>query len=224
MDTNAFDAEGFGITPPILSGAECLAIETCMTGIIGAGIGTRNLLGHDWCKKLAVSLKESPFIRPVLSGDHVAVQCTYFEKSKEQNWLVPIHQDLSIPVRDRVQHAELTGWSAKEAAVFVQPPTALLEKLVAVRLHLDDCQVGDGPLRVVPGTHKLGRLNNESALYERDKRGETVCPVERGAALVMRPLLLHASSRASGSSKRRVLHFVYGPGDLPFGLRWQHAV
>jgi hypothetical protein len=40
----------------------------------------------------------------------------------------------------------------------------------------------------------------------------------------MRPLLLHASSKASGSSLRRVLHFLFGPRDLPHGLRWQHAI
>jgi ectoine hydroxylase-related dioxygenase (phytanoyl-CoA dioxygenase family) len=224
MDADIFDSEGFGITPPIFSGAECSAIESYMAGIGGEGIGTRNLLGNEWCKKLAVSLKETPLIRSILSSDHVAVQCTYFEKSKDQNWLVSVHQDLSIPVRDRVEHPELTGWSEKEGSIFVQPPTGVLEKLVAVRLHLDDCQMDDGPLKVVPGSHKLGRLNNESALNERNKRGETVCAVEKGAALLMRPLLLHASSKATGHSKRRVLHIVFGPSILPFGLRWQHAV
>ena len=44
-----------------------------------------------------------------------------------------------------------------------------------------------------------------------------------GAALVLRPLLLHASSKASGESRRRVLHFLFAPADPPNGLRWQHA-
>lgn len=224
MDAFVFDSDGFGITPPIFSGAECSAIESSMSAIDSKGIGTRNLLSIDWCRKLAVSLKESSLIRSILSSDYVAAQCTYFEKSKDQNWLVSVHQDLSIPVRDKLEHPELTGWSEKEGAIFVQPPIEFLEKLVAVRLHLDDCQMEDGPLKVVPGSHKLGRLNNESALSERNKRGETICAVEKGAALLMRPLLLHASSKATGNSKRRVLHFVFGPSILPLGLRWQHAV
>jgi hypothetical protein len=41
--------------------------------------------------------------------------------------------------------------------------------------------------------------------------------------MLMRPLLLHASSRASGASRRRVLHFVFGPRELPFGLAWALA-
>jgi hypothetical protein len=40
----------------------------------------------------------------------------------------------------------------------------------------------------------------------------------------MRPLLLHASSKGSGTSARRVLHFVFGPRQLPHGLAWELAV
>ncbi|WP_182990142.1 hypothetical protein [Massilia sp. Se16.2.3] len=40
----------------------------------------------------------------------------------------------------------------------------------------------------------------------------------------MRPLVLHASSKASGTSLRRVLHIVFGPPALPYGLRWQQPV
>jgi hypothetical protein len=40
----------------------------------------------------------------------------------------------------------------------------------------------------------------------------------------MRPLALHTSSKATGTGRRRVLHVVFGPPELPFGLQWQHAV
>jgi hypothetical protein len=36
----------------------------------------------------------------------------------------------------------------------------------------------------------------------------------------MRPLLLHASSKAINGPPRRVLHFVFGPSHLPEGFRW----
>jgi hypothetical protein len=45
-----------------------------------------------------------------------------------------------------------------------------------------------------------------------------------GAVLLMRPLLLHASSKASGSGLRRVLHLLFAPRALPHDLRWHHAV
>ena len=76
-------------------------------------------------------------------ADAVAVQCTYFEKSADRNWLVPIHQDLAIPVARRVEHPALRGWSHKEGSLFVQPPADVLAQLVAVRTL--DCK-GQGSL------------------------------------------------------------------------------
>jgi hypothetical protein len=40
----------------------------------------------------------------------------------------------------------------------------------------------------------------------------------------MRPLALHTSSKATGASRRRVLHFVFGPAELSYGLQWEHVV
>ncbi|WP_322533909.1 phytanoyl-CoA dioxygenase family protein [Duganella zoogloeoides] len=106
----------------------------------------------------------------------------------------------------------------------MQPPETVLQELVAVRLHIDECGADDGPLKVVPGSHQAGRLGAQAALNARDNLGEAICTVGKGGVLILRPLLLHASSKANGSSRRRVLHFVFGPGMLPYGLRWQHAV
>jgi hypothetical protein len=36
----------------------------------------------------------------------------------------------------------------------------------------------------------------------------------------MRPLALHASSKATGTSRRRVLHIVFGPAEPGYGLQW----
>lgn len=131
-----------------------------------------------------------------------------------------MHQDLSIPVADRVDARELRGWSDKDGSLFVQPPVSLLQTLLAVRLHLDPCQADDGPLRVVPASHTQGVLATDSAKALRDAAGDMACHADTGTALVMRPLLLHASSKTRGTSRRRVLHFVFGPAQLPWGLRW----
>jgi len=84
-------------------------------------------------------LRRHPIIGDLLPRDAVAVQCTLFDKSPGKNWLVSLHQDLSVPVEDRVDGAECTGWSAKEGQVYVQPPTDLLELIVAVHVHVDPC-------------------------------------------------------------------------------------
>lgn len=224
MTTHRFDADGFAVTSALLSHAACTAIETSLMQIQDKGVGLRYLLDFPWCKELAQSLRRHPAIGELLAPNSVAVQCTYFEKSKEQNWLVPVHQDLSIPVQEKIECPSLAGWSEKEGVIYVQPPDDILHQLVALRLHLDDCGADDGPLKVVPGSHRTGRLDSEAALRERDRHGEHICTVGRGGALIMKPLLLHASSKSIGNSRRRVLHFVFGPPSLPYGLRWRYAV
>ena len=189
----------------------------------GSG-GQRNLLKHPWCRALAERLLRLPAITALLPSSAVAVQCTYFEKTLARNWLVPLHQDLSIPVAQRVDHPALQGWSEKDGALFVQPPAHLLQELLAVRLHLDPCQAEDGPLRVVPATHQAGVLTPRNAQALRDASGEVSCLADVGTALAMRPLLLHASSKSTSSRQRRVLHFVIGPATLPWGLAWPKAV
>ncbi|MES2886751.1 MAG: phytanoyl-CoA dioxygenase family protein [Pseudomonadota bacterium] len=147
-----------------------------------------------------------------------------FDKSPERNWMVGFHQDLSIPVASHSADPVLQGWSEKEGLLFVQPPAAILQQLVAVRVHLDDCHLGDGPLRVVPGSHRHGILDVDATSRLQQAHGEVSCTGPAGSLLVLSPLLLHASSKATGARRRRVLHFLWGPPTLTHGLRWQHAV
>jgi hypothetical protein len=78
-------------------------------------------------------------------------------------------------------------------------------------------------LSVVPGSHHAGRLTPEQGLAWRARHGSQLCTAAPGTGLLMRPLLLHASSRARGQSRRRVLHFLFGPPELPLGLDWAAA-
>lgn len=223
MTPQSFSSTGFALIPDILCAAECAAIAARIQPGAASG-GTRCLLPLAWCAALARRLRLHPALPGLIPAGHVAVQCTYFEKSAARNWLVPVHQDLSIPVARRVDAPDLRGWSQKEGALFVQAPAELLAQLVAVRVHLDACGADDGPLRVLPGSHRLGLVTPEVAVLARNAATEVTCVVAPGGALVMRPLLLHASSKASGQSRRRVLHFVFGPPRLTHGLAWQQAV
>lgn len=222
-----FSSRGFVLLPDLLTDSECadLADRAAPLGRVagaraGHSGGTRCLLASPWCAALAQRLRAHPALSALLPTQGVAVQCTYFEKTTAHNWLVPLHQDLSIPVATRLDNPGLQGWAEKEGGLFVQPPPEVLAEMVAVRLHLDTCQAQDGPLRVVPGTHLQGVLPPDQARALRDSTGEVICTAAVGTALVMRPLLLHASSKSTGGSRRRVLHFVFGPPSLPLGLHW----
>lgn len=218
-----FERDGHALAAGVLDARTCRELAGVLTDLPADSAGTRCLLRHPWCRELAQQLRDHPVLRTVLPGTHVATQCTYFEKSALRNWLVTTHQDLSIAVAERVDAPGLRGWSHKEGCWYVQPPVDVLEPLVAVRLHLDHCGEHDGPLHVVPGTHRLGRLDDAAVAAARAARAPVPCTAAAGDALVMRPLLLHASSKATGRSHRRVLHFVYGPAALPLGLRWHEA-
>jgi len=218
-----FSVEGFALVPGVLDADGCQAVLAQMETLPEGSAGTRCLLSQPWCTALAERLRRHHTLASLIPPGTKAVQCTAFEKSASRNWLVPIHQDLSIPVAERVVHPDLHGWSEKEGQLFVQPPPGLLEQLVAVRVHLDACTPQDGPLRVVTGTHLQGRISPEAAVAIRDAGVMVDCCAASGDVWVLRPLLLHASSRASGRSRRRVLHFLFGPSSLPHGLRWHSA-
>lgn len=216
------DTQGFAITPRLLDDAACAVLETQLGGLSFEQVGTRCLLSLDWCARLARDLTAHASLAGVLDADHVAVQCTLFQKSADRNWLVSYHRDLSIPVAERVDDPALQGWSQKEGALYVLAPQPVLRQLCALRLHVDACSALDGPLRVIPGSHLLETV--DGVLSERLRAQEHACLVGKGAALLMHPMLLHASSKSTGQSRRRVLHFLFGPRDLPAGLRWHQSL
>ena len=214
--------QGFEEIPAVLSAGQCAELAAALDEASGGRVGSRNLLDLQCCQELAVALKTHIVVAPLLPP--VAVQGTLFDKSTDKNWLVALHQDLSIPVLYRVSDHRLSGWSKKEGVMYVQPPVSVLESLVAVRVHLDDCGPQSGPLRVVPRSHRYGRLTSDAAITLREQHGEVELIPPRGGAIAMRPLLLHSSSKAQSKSRRRVLHFLYGPKELPFGLTWHCTV
>ena len=216
--------DGYAIASAVVDSEQAASIQRATKDIAVAAAGTRNLLELGWCRDLVKRIRLHPSIRSYLPQSPVAVQCTFFDKTEERNWLVPLHQDLSIPVKERIDDPRLGVWSQKEGQHFVQAPIAFLEQLLAVRVHIDDCGPDNGPLRVVPGSHCHGRLGDTEARRLRDIAGEVTCAITGGGALLLRPLLLHASSKATSPRHRRVLHFLFGPEVLGYGLRWQHAV
>ena len=220
----ALDENGYAIALAVMDPTQLASTEEALASVPLAGAGTRNLLEFPWCRTLVDLLRQCTQVAAALPRKPVAVQCTLFDKSEEKNWLVALHQDLNIPVRERIDHPRLGIWSKKEGQQFVQAPAELLEQLLAVRVHIDECGLTNGPLRVVPGSHRHGRMSETEAQQLRDVVGEVTCEIGVGGALLFRPLLLHASSKAVAPRRRRVLHFLFGPEAIGYGLRWQHAV
>jgi ectoine hydroxylase-related dioxygenase (phytanoyl-CoA dioxygenase family) len=128
-----------------------------------------------------------------------------------------------IPVAERKNVPGFGPWSIKAGVVHVKPPAAVLAGMLALRVHLDDCGMDNGPLRVLPGSHRHGFLSSAEVREWIATREPVTCIARRGDVLAMRPLLLHASSPAEVPAHRRVLHIEYSAQPLPSPLRWHVA-
>ncbi len=211
--TRVFDTDGFTVVPQIANYEDISRLSALCDDLDIAGAGSRKLLQLDWVKGLATKISEHRQIHKLLPPGARAVQCTYFLKTADKNWLVPLHRDRSIPVLEKIAAPDWTGWSRKEGTWFAVPPDDVLRQLVAVRLHLEDNDADNGTLEVVPGSHRNSVISGS----------RIACAVPAGGALVMKPSILHASSRLS-AGRRRVLHFLYGPANLPAPAQWAYSV
>jgi len=215
------EQKGFAIVPRLIEADEQQELISTL-GLISSA-GRRGLLALPAVAELARSRRLLALVRPHLPSEPFPVRAIYFDKSSDANWLVPWHQDLSLALR---AHAEVPGfgpWSMKDGIPHVQASAELLEQMLTVRLHLDDADASNGALRVLPGSHRFGRLSADRIPQLRREQPDFLCAVWAGDALLMRPLLLHASSRSTHPRHRRVLHIEYAGFDLPAELKWHEA-
>jgi hypothetical protein len=148
------------------------------------------------------------------------VRILFFDKTIETNWAAPWHQDRTIAVKERVDTPGFGAWNLKEGIAHVEPPVSLLENMLTLRLFLDDCDAGNGPLEVACNTHNVGRIPSQNAAIVARGSRRFVALGKAGDVLAMRLLSLHKSDRAAEPSRRRVLHVDYAGEDLPAPLQW----
>jgi ectoine hydroxylase-related dioxygenase (phytanoyl-CoA dioxygenase family) len=162
-------------------------------------------------------------VEPILGAKAMLVRGLMFDKSPERNWGIFWHQDLSIAVRQREDIPDFGPWSTKAGIQHVQTPPGILQKMLTVRLHLDDCMESNGALRVLPGSHRSSRLNMFESETLQQNTDPTTCCAKSGGAVMMRPLLLHSSHRATDAARRRVIHLEFAAEPLPEPLQWYTA-
>jgi len=226
---DVLERDGFAVVPDVLDTQTVAALIDAVSKT-GNGAGSqrrgsvyalRNLLED---VPDVAELADAPAVRalvtPILGPACFPVRGILFDKTPEANWNVVWHQDLSIAVRERQEAEGFGPWSEKAGVVHVQPPARVLERMLTVRLHLDDCDETNGPLLVLPGSHRGGRLTAPEIQRQRTQTSSVACPVPSGGALLMRPLLLHASSASQSPRHRRVIHLEYAADSLPGSLQW----
>ncbi len=97
----------------------------------------------------------------------------------------------------------------KDGVNYAHAPARALEKVIALRAHLDDSTADNGPLRVSPGTHNRGVLTDSEIHEIAEHAAATDCLMPLGGIVAMRPLVIHASSKSRIENPRRVLHVEY---------------
>lgn len=236
-DISGFEGNGFAILPGLLDEESVGELIKDLNLIRPGGAAleregrvyaSRNLLGEvPRVRALAGEPAVYAIVSKILGGPAFAVRGLLFDKTAEANWMVPWHQDLSIAVRSRVETTGYGPWTVKAGVTHVQPPFAILERMVTLRFQLDPGHGENGPLRVIPGSHTAGRLDALATREWLERVPAVTCHVPVGGVLAMKPLLLHASSPANevhSESHRMVIHLEFAADALPEGLDWHDRV
>jgi ectoine hydroxylase-related dioxygenase (phytanoyl-CoA dioxygenase family) len=222
---NDLDADGYALADIVLAAHQCEHIAASLPGLIAAGRGgVRNLIGHPTVVKLLTHERLGVYLWSLIGRELVAVKATLFDKTVEANWRVQWHQDRAIAVKERLAVAGYGPWSTKAGIVHVEPPAEVLAQMLSIRIHLDACGAENGPMRVIPGSHHSGKLREEqlTSIVGAGSMVELYAP--QGAMMLMRPLLVHASSAARSPQHRRVLHIEFAPPEAISPLQWQATV
>jgi hypothetical protein len=150
------------------------------------------------------------------------VRALFFDKPPEETWSLPWHKDLTIAVRDnQLPTSRFRNPTTKAGVPHVEAYVGLLENMATARIHFDEVDENNGPLRVVPGSHRAGK-----AMTFDESMARTLS-AQRGDVLVIRPLVAHCSLPSAPDAKRhrRILHLEFaGTPDLPDGYAWHNYI
>lgn len=213
--------DGFEIIENVLADDDIRLIKNELAGVECTGAGLRNADKKlNAVATLIASEKITSLAAQYLDKIPHHVRSIIFNKSMDNNWTVAWHQDKTVAVTKPFEHLAWGPWSKKEGVLHVQPPLDVLEQMVTVRLQLDDATVDNGCLKVLPGSHTNGLLSAADIQNIVQHHKAIHCVAPEGSALVMRPLLLHASNKLVVPQPRRVLHMEFSSYLLPLGIRW----
>jgi hypothetical protein len=171
----------------------------------------------------ATSPSTQSLIHSLIGEYAFPVRAILFDKLPGANWPVGWHQDVVIPVHARIDTPGYGPWSIKAGVVHVRPPVEVLESMIALRLHLDDCPQDNGALKIIPGSH--AKMLSDDQVTQRIAQGpiQTI-PAKQGEILAMRPLILHSSAPSTNPTRRRVLHIEFATKFLPGGPQWPNLI
>ena len=158
--------------------------------------------------------------RSLLGSKPSIVWVIFFDKTPDKNWLVTWHQDKTIALNKKLEVNGWGPWSVKDKTHHVQPSIEVLNKMITFRLHLDETNKNNGCLKVIPKSHELGILSQQELTNVVNKQEPYLCEAKEGDLLLMKPHIIHSSSKSLNAGHRRVVHIEYSNYPLPESLSW----
>ncbi len=162
-------------------------------------------------------------ILEAFGGNYFLTKALYFDKPPKSNWYVTWHQDIPINVTEKIETINYTGWTNKKNIISVMPPDEILNNTITIRIHLDDTTQENGALKIIPGSHKKRHTDSNIQLITESSIPH-VCEVNTGGIQLMKPLLLHSSSKTTNQKNRRVIHLEFNSIELHNGLNWEERM
>jgi len=159
-------------------------------------------------------------LKEVLGENLGLMRGLYFDKPPQKSWSLPWHQDRVIAVKNNKLPSSVFGKPTIKAGVpHVEAPIWLSQQIIFARIHLDPMLDENGPLQVMPGSHRANQVQ--------ESRAPVTLYAHPGDVLLMRPLVFHRSSESLPMTNlhRRVLQLEFtGCPVLPDGYQWHTFV
>ncbi|KXX67075.1 phytanoyl-CoA dioxygenase family protein [Flammeovirga sp. SJP92] len=220
------EKQGYSLVNGLYTEQEIKDIVNCLEASDASGsvrtkdvFAIRQLINHiPELKGLLLNKNLLKLIGTFSNTNYFLSKAIYFDKPSDSNWFVAYHQDLSITVDQKLELNGYSNWTYKKGQYGVQPPLHVLEDTITVRIHLDDTNEGNGALKVIPESHLKGVIQIDQK--EWNMEDEYICAINKGGAMLMKPLTLHASNRTVNGKRRRVIHLEFNQHQLASPLQW----
>lgn len=229
--SNQINSEGFAIIEAIYSDSEVEKIISEIEKVTQATTRNATFRKSDDLFAIRQFHKEIPTTLPYIFNENLIeiiktnfgqnyfiTKSIYFDKPEKSNWFVSYHQDLTISVDKKIEVEHFENWTVKQNQFAVQPPKEILENNFTIRIHLDTTTKDNGALKVLNTSHKKGISRVEN--IDLNEEIETICEVQKGGIMMMKPLLFHASNKTTNNERRRVIHIEFSNQELPNELEW----
>jgi ectoine hydroxylase-related dioxygenase (phytanoyl-CoA dioxygenase family) len=168
---------------------------------------------------LAANVQLNKLISKISKREMFPVKAFVLDKTVQNNWEIPWHQDLKIAVQKKLTISGYNNWSKEAGIIHVEPPVEIMSQFLTLRIHFDSCYEENGAINIIPGSHKRGRINEDEILIVVNRGPKQLCKVDKYGVMFMRPLILHNSPLSFSLMPRRILQIEYG-FELNNGLQW----